>query len=53
MGIVYLKEKKIYEMFGISVYGKVDRYTWSIYPDKPDAELIMVGTINEAIERFK
>ena len=42
MGIVYLKEKekKIYEMFGISVYGKVDRYTWSIYPDKPDEDCL-------------
>lgn len=42
MGIVYLKEKekKIYEMFGISVYGKVDRYTWSIYSDKPDEDCL-------------
>ena len=38
MGLVYLKneEKRIYEAYGMTVYGKQDRYTWSIYPDKPD-----------------
>ena len=38
MGLVYLnnKEERIYEAYGMTVYGKQDRYTWSIYPDKPD-----------------
>lgn len=38
MGLVYLKneEKRIYEAYGMIVYGTQDRYTWSIYPDKPD-----------------
>lgn len=38
MGLVYLnnEEERIYEAYGITVYGKQDRYTWSIYPDKPD-----------------
>lgn len=38
MGLVYLKneEKRIYEAYGMIVYGTQDMYTWSIYPDKPD-----------------
>lgn len=38
MGLVYLnnEEERIYEAYGMTVYGKQDRYTWSIYPDKPD-----------------
>lgn len=38
MGLVYLKneEKLIYEAYGMIVYGIQDRYTWSIYPDRPD-----------------
>lgn len=38
MGLVYLKneEKRIYEAYGMIVYGIQDRYTWSIYPDRPD-----------------
>lgn len=38
MGLVYLKneEKRIYEAYGMIVYGTQDRYAWSIYPDKPD-----------------
>lgn len=41
MGLVYLKneEKRIYEAYGMTVYGKQDRYTWSIYPDKPDEDV--------------
>ena len=38
MGLIYLKneEKRIYEAYGMIVYGIQDRYTWSIYPDRPD-----------------
>ena len=38
MGLVYLKneEKRIYEAYGMIVYGIQDRYTWGIYPDRPD-----------------
>lgn len=38
MGLIYLKneEKRIYEAYGMTVYGKQDRYNWSIYPDRPD-----------------
>lgn len=38
MGLVYLKkeEKRIYEAYGMIVYGTQDRYTWSIYPDRSD-----------------
>lgn len=38
MGLIYLKneEKRIYEAYGMTVYGKRDRYNWSIYLDRPD-----------------
>lgn len=38
MGLIYLKneEKRIYEAYGMIVYGIQDRYTWSIYQDRPD-----------------
>ena len=38
MGLIYLKneEKRIYEAYGMIVYGIQDRYIWSIYTDRPD-----------------
>lgn len=39
MGIIYdkeAKEKKLYEAYGMTVYGKEMMYNWSIYPDKPN-----------------
>lgn len=53
MGLVYLKneEKRIYEAYGMIVYGTQDRYTWSIYPDKPD-ENVYTSLRIEKMERI-
>lgn len=44
MGLVYLnnKEERIYEAYGMTVYGKQDRYTWSIYPDQARRKCIYI-----------
>lgn len=49
MGLVYLKneEKRIYEAYGMTVYVKQDRYTWSIYPDKPDENVFTMLRIEK------
>lgn len=43
MGLVYsfkeTKEAKLYEAYGMVVYGNVNKYTWTIYPDRPDEEV--------------
>lgn len=33
MGLIYLKneEKQLYSAYGLTVYGKQDRYEWTIY----------------------
>lgn len=38
MGLIYTgnKEKQIYTAYGMTVYGRQDRYEWTIYPNKPD-----------------
>ena len=44
MGIIYDKqaeEKKLYEAYGMAVYGKEMTYNWSIYPDKPNEPCII------------
>lgn len=49
MGLVYLKneEKRIYEAYGMTVYVKQDRYTWSIYTDKPDENVFTMLRIDK------
>lgn len=43
MGLVYsfkeTEEAKLYEAYGMIVYGNVNKYTWTIYPDRPDEEV--------------
>lgn len=43
MGLVYsfkeTEEAKLYEAYGMVVYGNVTKYTWTIYPDRPDEEV--------------
>lgn len=43
MGLVYsfseTKEAKLYEAYSMVVYGNVNRYEWTIYPDRPDEEV--------------
>ena len=38
MGLLYLKneEKQLYSAYGLTVYGRQDRYEWTIYSNKPD-----------------
>lgn len=38
MGLLYLnnKEKQLYSAYGLTVYGRQDRYEWTIYNNKPD-----------------
>lgn len=43
MGVIYnkeAKEEKLYEAYGMTVYGVVNKYRWFIYEDKPDEECI-------------
>lgn len=43
MGLVYsfkeTEEAKLYEAYGMVVYGNVNKYEWTIYPDRPDEEV--------------
>lgn len=38
MGLLYLKneEKQLYSAYGLTIYGRQDRYEWTIYNNKPD-----------------
>lgn len=38
MGLLYLKneEKQLYSAYGLTVYGRQDRYEWTIFDDKLD-----------------
>lgn len=38
MGLLYLKneEKQLYSAYGLTVYGRQNRYEWTIYSNKPD-----------------
>lgn len=43
MGVIYnkeSKEEKLYEAYGMTVYGVVNKYRWFIYEDKPDEECL-------------
>ena len=43
MGLVYsfkeTEEAKLYEAYGMVVYGNVNKYEWTIYPDRPDEDV--------------
>lgn len=43
MGIIYdgnVEEKKLYKAYGLTVYGKINRYIWTIYNNKEDECII-------------
>lgn len=43
MGIIYdgnVEEKKLYKAYGLTVYGKINRYVWTIYNGKEDECII-------------
>lgn len=50
MGIIFdnnVEETKIYEAYGLTVYGKINRYVWSIYNDRPEENaLITIRIVN-------
>lgn len=55
MGIMYnenVEENKLYKAYGITVYGKVNKYSWSIYPDKADEDCIIFLRLEKNGEEF-
>lgn len=45
MGIIYnnnVEESKIYQAYGLTVYGKVNRYIWTIHNNKEENTLITI-----------
>lgn len=43
MGLIYsfkeTEEKELYNAYSMTVYGNINRYKWTIYPDRPDEEV--------------
>lgn len=55
MGIMYnydVEEQKLYEAYEITVYGKVNKYTCSIYSDKADEDCIIFLRLEKNGEEF-
>lgn len=51
MGIIYnpyVEEKKLYEAYDLTVYGKVNRYEWTIYADRPTENCYITLRIADA-----
>ena len=49
MGIIYngnVEEKKLYKAYGLTVYGKINRYVWTIYNGKEDECIITLRIAN-------
>lgn len=49
MGIIYdgnVEEKKIYKAYGLTVYGKINRYIWTIHNDKEDECIITLRIVD-------
>ena len=49
MGIIYdgnVEEKKLYKAYGLTVYGKINRYIWTIYNGKEDECIITLRIAN-------
>lgn len=49
MGIIYdgnVEEKKLYKAYGLTVYGKINRYVWTIYDGKEDECIITLRISN-------
>ena len=42
MGVIYKsnEEKELYSAYGITVFGKVNEYEWTIYPDRKNEECL-------------
>ena len=51
MGIIYdgdVEEKKLYKAYGLTVYGKINRYVWTIHNDKKDECIITLRIADNA-----
>ena len=51
MGIIYdgsVEEKKLYKAYGLTVYGKINRYVWTIYNEKEDECIITLRITDNA-----
>ena len=51
MGIIYdgnVEEKKLYKAYGLTVYGKINRYVWTIYNGKEDECIITLRIADNA-----
>lgn len=49
MGIIYdgnVEEKKLYKAYGLTVYGKINRYIWTIHNGKEDECIITLRIAN-------
>lgn len=51
MGIIYngnVEEAKIYEAYGLTVYGKVNKYVWTIYEGEPEENCLITIRVADA-----
>lgn len=51
MGIIYnnnVKESRIYQAYGLTVYGKINSYEWTIYNYRRENALITIRIIDES-----
>ena len=51
MGIIYdgnVEEKKLYKAYGLTVYGKINRYIWTIHNEKEDECIITLRIVDSA-----
>ena len=51
MGIIYdgnVEEKKLYRAYGLTVYGKINRYVWTIHNEKEDECIITLRIVDSA-----
>lgn len=51
MGLIYNKnvqEQKIYEAYGLTVYGKINRYMWTIRDNEEENALITIRIVDNA-----
>lgn len=51
MGIIYdgnVEEKKLYKAYGLTVYGKINRYVWTIHNGKEDECIITLRITDNA-----
>ena len=51
MGIIYdgnVEEKKLYKAYGLTVYGKINRYVWTIHNNREDECIITLRIVDSA-----